>query len=81
MKIKQNYEIIVESSTKEDINKELHLREVYQLREDLAYMENSFREQYGNVTIGKYNKKFYDNDECELRDALTLIKNRQLRVL
>jgi hypothetical protein len=70
------YQKISRSHTVEEIEKELELRRILELRDDLKTSERLFRNKYGNVCFGKQLIEFYGISECELRDAVTLIKNR-----
>lgn len=74
------YETIADTSTICEIEQELDLREIRQLEEDLASCKKNYHEKYSKrISDKQYNKKFYDVDECELRDARTLIQNRNYK--
>lgn len=80
MKIKnviENYQRVADDFDLETIQKEIDLREILQLRENLESCEKAFRKKHGHLFERKLNISFGESYDSELEDAKTLIKNRR----
>ena len=72
----EKYIEIAQKSNIEEINEELLLREIFEKREELKALEMEYRTKFKiRISEQSYNHKFNLNEDYELQDAKTYLKN------
>lgn len=76
--VMKTYQEISITCELDSIEKELELRRILELREELYHSERNYRNNHGRISYKSLDKVFWDIDDCDLENAIVLIKNRRV---
>lgn len=74
-----NYIEMLEICSRDELEKEELLREIYQKREDIKTLEKLFQAEYGKITKGQLNKKLKGSETCEVYSAAATFRIKRIK--